>query len=122
MRPNKQQILLLNSNSHFYANLGQLVSLLVPKKHLCNKQQRIFFTSQIVFLSSSQQHQSTEWLKKDLSDIFMCNSRKHFSDSNTATTSTILRPLYRSTCISRHLQLRTGGYCWCKVLLPGCPC
>jgi len=34
----------------------------------------------------------------------------------------ILRPLHRSTCISRHLQLRTGEICWCKVLLPACPC
>ena len=32
------------------------------------------------------------------------------------------RPLYRSTCVSRHLQLRTGGFRWCKVLLPACPC
>jgi len=31
-------------------------------------------------------------------------------------------PLYRSTCISRHLQLRIGGFCWCKVLLSACPC
>ena len=35
---------------------------------------------------------------------------------NITTTATILRPLYRSTCISWHLQLRTGGFCWCKVL------
>ena len=34
------------------------------------------------------------------------------------TITTILRPLYRSTCVSRHLQLRTRGFCWCKVLLP----
>jgi len=34
----------------------------------------------------------------------------------------VLRPLYRSTCVSRHLQLRTGGFCWCKVLLPACHC
>ena len=40
----------------------------------------------------------------------------------TTTKTTILRPLYRSTCISRHFQLRTGGFCWCKVLLPACPC
>jgi len=25
------------------------------------------------------------------------------------------QPLYRSTCVSCHLQLRTGGFCWCKV-------
>jgi len=30
--------------------------------------------------------------------------------------------LYTSSCISRHLQLRTGGLCWCKVLLLACPC
>jgi len=30
--------------------------------------------------------------------------------------------LYRSTCVSRHLRLRTGGFSWCKVLLPACPC
>jgi len=24
----------------------------------------------------------------------------------------------KSTCVSRHLQLRTGGFCWCKV--PAC--
>jgi len=37
------------------------------------------------------------------------------------TTTTVLRPIYKSTCIIRHLQLRTGGFCWCKVLLPICP-
>ena len=26
------------------------------------------------------------------------------------TTTTVLWPLYRSTCISRHLRLRTGGF------------
>jgi len=31
-------------------------------------------------------------------------------------------PLYRTTCISRHSQLRTGGFCWSKVLLPACRC
>jgi len=40
----------------------------------------------------------------------------------TTTTTTILQPLYRKTCINRHLQLRTGGFCWSKVLLPACPC
>ena len=39
-----------------------------------------------------------------------------------ATTATTLWPLYRSVCVSRHLQLRTGGFCWCKVLLPAYPC
>jgi len=33
-------------------------------------------------------------------------------------TTTVLQPLYRSTCISRHLQLRTGGFCWYKVYCP----
>ena len=38
------------------------------------------------------------------------------------TTATFLRPLYRSTGVSRHLQLRTAGFCWCKVLLATCRC
>ena len=33
----------------------------------------------------------------------------------TQPPSTVLRPLYRPTCISRHLQLRTGRLCWCSV-------
>jgi len=41
--------------------------------------------------------------------------------SNNQRTA-VLRPLCRSTCVSRHLQLRTGGFCWCRVLLPACPC
>ena len=36
----------------------------------------------------------------------------------TTTTTAVLRQLYRSTCVSSHLQLTTGGFCWCKVLLP----
>jgi len=29
---------------------------------------------------------------------------------------------YRSTCVSWHLQLTTGGFCGCNVLLLMCPC
>ena len=41
---------------------------------------------------------------------------------STTTTTTILQPLYRTTCISQHLQLRTGRFCWSKVLMPMCCC
>jgi len=34
----------------------------------------------------------------------------------------VLWPLYRTTCVTGHLQLRTGWFCWNKVLLPACPC
>jgi len=40
---------------------------------------------------------------------------------NITTITTDLQPLFRSTCVSKHPQLRTGGFC-CKVLLPVCPC
>jgi len=43
----------------------------------------------------------------------------------TTTTTIVLQPLYiyRLSCIHRHLQSKTGGFfCWCKVLLPACPC
>jgi len=39
-----------------------------------------------------------------------------------ATTGTILQLLYRTTCVSRHPYLRTGGFCWSTVLLPACSC
>ena len=31
------------------------------------------------------------------------------------TTTTVLQPLYRSTSVSWHLKLITGGFCWCQV-------
>jgi len=34
--------------------------------------------------------------------------------TTTTTTTTILRPLYRSTCVSWHLQLRTEGFVGAK--------
>ena len=46
----------------------------------------------------------------------------HIKDNTKTTTAISLWPLYRPTCINRHLQLRTRGFCWCKVLLPACPC
>ena len=42
--------------------------------------------------------------------------------TTTTTTTTILWPLYRSACASQHLQLRTGGFFGCKILLPAWPC
>ena len=33
-------------------------------------------------------------------------------------TTTFLWLLYRSTCISGHVQLRTGGFCWYRVYCP----
>ena len=39
-----------------------------------------------------------------------------------STATTVLWPVYRSTCVSWHLQLRTGGFCSCKVFLPTCRC
>ena len=55
------------------------------------------FTGRMPFLPPSQQCQSTEGVM------------------------TTQPPLYRSACVSRHLQLRTGGFCRCKVFLPACP-
>jgi len=31
-------------------------------------------------------------------------------NTTTTTTAAVLQPLYTSTCVSRHLQLRTGGH------------
>jgi len=45
-------------------------------------------------------------------------SQHMYHHNNNKTT--VLWPLHRSTCISWQLQLRTGGFCRCKVLLPAC--
>ena len=45
-----------------------------------------------------------------------------FEQCKSLFTTTVLRPLYRTTCVSRNLQLRTGGFCWSKVLMPTRPC
>ena len=49
-----------------------------------------------------------------ISDVFACTS---FVKPNQPP---VLWRLYRSTCISWHLQLRTGWFCWCKILLLVC--
>ena len=36
------------------------------------------------------------------------------SSHNNKQTTTVLLQLYRSFCVSRHFQLRTGGFCWCR--------
>ena len=47
------------------------------------------------------------------------HTARHCVVRTTRTTTTIvLWQLYRSTCISRHLKLRTGGFCWCKFYCP----
>jgi len=38
------------------------------------------------------------------------------------TVLTVLWPLYRSTGVSQHPKLRSGGFCWSKVLLPAWLC
>ena len=44
------------------------------------------------------------------------------SDTYTSEHGNHFQPLYRSTCVSYHPQLRTGGFCRSKILLPACPC
>jgi len=49
----------------------------------------------------------------------------HFPAVHTTvhtTTGNTLLSSYRTTCASQHPQLRTGRFCWSKVLLPTCPC
>ena len=38
------------------------------------------------------------------------------------TMTIVLWPIRRSTCITPHVLLRIGQFCWCKVLLPACTC
>ena len=52
-----------------------------------------------------------------INTVLICNLSSIFNHTHTHTT--ILWRLYRSTCVSRNLQLTTGGFC---VLLPAYPC
>jgi len=64
----------------------------------------------IVFFWSSHSYNSVKLLQSA------------HDDNDDTTTTTILRPLYRATCVSWHRQLRTGRFCCRNVLLPACPC
>jgi len=53
-------------------------------------------------------------------EFMVCNYT--YLQLKNQTNCPFVRPLYRSSCVSRHLQVRTGGFCWCIVLLPTCHC
>jgi len=67
------------------------------------------------------------WWCSDMAGIYSnCSThkiiitiQKNYIYSSYQTTQP---PVLRSTCISQHLQLRTGEFRSCKVLLPICPC
>ena len=78
------------------------------------------------YLSLSQQNKITRWPSESVPKPAGSDSMRSPSLTvvpwTTASATTVSLPLYRSTCVSRHLQLRTGGFCWCNILLPTCPC
>ena len=100
------------------------------------------FTGRMPFLPPNQQRQSTEgmpkapdlhrnWWRKGWRNLYTDSPMSVLSHTSLVilrqllkitTTTAILRPLCRSSFVSRHLQLTTGGFCWCKVLLTACPC
>ena len=43
------------------------------------------------------------------------------TNAHVTTTTTVLWPLYKSTCVSWHLLLRTVGFCWCRVFIAYMP-
>ena len=70
-----------------------------------------------VSMSCHCQHKKHHQLQVFVNALIWITSLSIHNNNKTITTR-VLRPLYRTTCISWHLQLRTGGFCWCKVLLP----
>jgi len=78
--------------------------------------------SVVVQLKHSSPHNILHLNHQQLTPTDATNLRYSLHQSlilTTHTTITILQPLYRSTCTSQHLKLRSGGFCQCKVLLPG---
>ena len=91
--------------SKMSANYKQLVRRHLSKRR--TKPQKVGLLTYCILILSLHR-----WLELLLFDYF----------NTTVTDSTVLQPLYKSTCVNRHLQLRTGWFCWCKVLLPECSC
>ena len=83
----------------------------------CIKQRK----SRVKFKSS---HKSTLWLhgrlwnKKSRKQIAQ-KSRPEFK--NVTNNNHRFTAIIQATRVSRHLQLRTGGFCWCKLLLLAAP-
>jgi len=74
-------------------------------------------------------HPAIRWLlERPLKDYIRYSNKGHPSSvplccaTESWTTTIILRPLYRTTCVSQFPQLRTGRFCWCKGFLSTCPC
>ena len=63
---------------------------------------------------------SLQRLPASLSCYLLLQARRHtaLSTQQQQPPTTILRPYYRSTCVSWHLQVKIGGFCWCKVRMP----
>ena len=61
----------------------------------------------------------TKKLNQSISFYHQETETEHNNHNNNHRFTAII---YWSTCVSRHLQLRAGGFCWCKVILPACPC
>jgi len=64
-----------------------------------------------IFTTISQK----EWNNEILSQL----SNQHRPQTTySKPTTTVLQPLYRSTCMSQHLQLRTGDFVGAKLYCP----
>ena len=106
--------------------------------HCLNKfinKHKAVFTVVNIFLSSELETKPsplTSILRNALSkssSVVACSLRQMSQKSSKVSVSTYTTHIqrfcghYRSTTgNSRHPELRTGGFCWSKVLLPTCPC
>jgi len=62
------------------------------------------------------QLQKNEFQRWGFSEISLLTHRDNNSNSSSST-----HPFY-GHCVSQHLELRPGGLCQSKILLPSCPC
>ena len=93
-----------NSNKHTYADEYDYL-FLQQQQHKC-------ITIKTVH---SLTHRHMYWLLTVLGD---CKQQPHnVVHWKTITTNNILHPLHRSTCVSWHPSLRTGGFCWSKLFV-----
>ena len=113
------------------ASAGPYASLhLAPDRQPYQHPTTQSFTGRMPFLPPNQQRQSTSTFTVNIfnyftySDIAMTtHNKQHFTaiiQVNLQLASSSIWKLWPA--VSQLLHLKTGGFWWCKVLLPVCPC
>ena len=101
----------------------------LPQCLFCFDSLYVFFHELLVKVRSQSVVDETSFFLVDLAASAVLKHNVVIPSEHTQThvllllqVFSILWPLYRTACVSRHPEFRTGGFYWSKVLQPACPC